>query len=305
MRVTLAMPVFNGARYVREAIESALAQDFADFELIVTDNASTDGTEEICRDLASADSRVRYVRNPRNLGAAPNYNLGYELAQGEFLKWCAHDDLISANFLSACVSALDARPDAGLAFARTQCIDENGDFIPWEEESIMEAIEDESPAARFHHAINRAGTCFPIFGLFRMDLLRRTTLHRSYYGSDRALIAETALLAKCIQVDEATFFNREHATRSINMVDHAARSRWQNTSGNRRAAMEHVNLLLHLLEIARRHPDAVSPVAATAKVAQIACTPRQLGRYALDLVRYVSPEGGAGLRRLFVRESRP
>lgn len=298
-KITLAMPVYNGERYIQSAVDSILAQDFADFELIINDNASTDSTEAICRDYASKDARVRYIRNEKNLGAAPNYNLGYENARGDYLKWCAHDDLISPNFLSTCLKALEASPEASLAFGRTQCIDHEGKEIPWDEGSLMEEINDDDSATRFHTAITRAGTCFPIFGLFRMSVLKRTTLHRSYYGSDRALIAETALLGKCLQVNEATFFNREHQTRSINMVNHADRSRWQNTSGGRAAAMEHVNLLRHLLEIAGRHPDVVSPMAARMKVARVALTGRQLGRYALDLVRYVSPEGGARLKRAF------
>src|SRR5581483_2235196 len=106
-RVSLAMPIYNGERYVEETIRAILAQDFTDFELIITDNASTDRTEEICRRFAAQDQRVRYVRNERNLGAAANYNLGLALATGEYFKWCAHDDLISPNCVGALVSALD------------------------------------------------------------------------------------------------------------------------------------------------------------------------------------------------------
>lgn len=300
-RVTLAMPVFNGENYIAAALASLVAQEFDDIEFIITDNASTDATQAICTNYAARDPRIRYVRHEKNLGAAPNYNSGLELARGEFLKWCAHDDLISPNFVSACVAALDARPDAALAFGDTQCVDPAGAFIPWNEENKMGPIEDEDPARRFHKAIVMAGTCFPIFGLFRMETLRRTTRHRSYYGSDRALIAETALLGKCVLVNEAIFYNREHPKRSINMVDHAARSRWQSTSASRRAAMEHVNLLLHLIEIARRHPNVVSRRAALTQVAKLALQPRQIGRYTLDLIRYVWPEGGSRLRQLLSR----
>ena len=98
--VTLSMPVYNGAGYIRTAITSCLEQDFEDFELIITDNASTDGTEDICRGFASVDRRVRYVRNSHNLGAAPNYNLGFRMGRGRYFKWCAHDDFISRDFLS-------------------------------------------------------------------------------------------------------------------------------------------------------------------------------------------------------------
>ena len=98
-RVSLAMPVYNGDNFIEEAITSILAPDFDDFELIITDNASADRTEEICRAFAAKDDRVRYHRHEKNLGAAPNYNSGYELARGEYIKWCAHDDNISPNYV--------------------------------------------------------------------------------------------------------------------------------------------------------------------------------------------------------------
>jgi glycosyltransferase involved in cell wall biosynthesis len=296
-RVTLAMPVYNGSRYVAEAIDSILAQTFEDFELIITDNKSTDSTAEICKAYVSRDSRIQYHCNSENLGAARNYNRGYELASGEYLKWCAHDDTLSPKFVERCVEMLDTCPDVSLAFARTQCIDQDGKFIDWDERSIMGSVAGDASAQRFYDAMTQAGTCFPIFGLFRMDALRRSTLHRLYYGSDRALIAEMAVLGKVVQVaDDAVFYNREHQTRSINMVDPAARSTWQNTTAKRSASMEHVNLLAHFAEIAWRHPDEVSRFSALSKLAMYACTPRQLGRYALDLIRYVSPSGGAKLK---------
>ncbi|MEO1397469.1 MAG: glycosyltransferase, partial [Pseudomonadota bacterium] len=90
--VSLGLPVFNGADYLAEAIESILNQSLADFELILCDNASSDQTESICRSFAERDARVRYIRQARNLGAAANYNLAFEEARGTFFKWCAHDD---------------------------------------------------------------------------------------------------------------------------------------------------------------------------------------------------------------------
>ena len=82
-RVSIGLPVFNGERYLARAIDSILAQDYADFELIVSDNASTDRTAEICRDHAERDPSVRYVRNARNLGAGPNYDRPFLLARVE------------------------------------------------------------------------------------------------------------------------------------------------------------------------------------------------------------------------------
>jgi glycosyltransferase involved in cell wall biosynthesis len=300
-RVTLALPVFNGQNFIREAIESALAQDFGDLELVITDNASNDATQDVCQEYAAKDSRVRYWRNERNLGAAPNYNRGFELARGTYLKWCPHDDFMSPDFLTLCVAKLDARPDAALAFGYTQSVDKDSRPSPWPE-GEMGTIDDSDPAVRFFRCITEAATNFPVFGLFRMDKLRQSTLHRSYYGSDRALTAEIALLGPCLMVPEAIFYNREHPARSINIKDVATRSGWQNGKVTRRAAMEHINLLRHLIEVARRHPDVVPPLAALSKHA---LTAHQLGRYTLDLMRFVSPDFAMRLKRLVVRERPP
>jgi glycosyltransferase involved in cell wall biosynthesis len=302
--VSLATPVFNGEKYIASAIESLLSQDHGNFELIISDNASHDATREICLSYAKLDARIRYIANPRNLGAAPNYNKGFEHARGRFLKWCAHDDLISPNYLSACIAALEADPGATLAFGRTECIDDRGVPIAGGDVDEMGTVDDESPSRRFYEAMTRSGTCFPIFGVFRMEALRRSTLHRSYYGSDRALIAETALLGRCLLVESAVFYNREHPDRSIRITDHAQRSQWQDTSSKRSAAMEHIRLLTHLTEIACRHPTVVRREQALLQVARLALTSRGLARIGLDLTRYVSPSAGSLLRRAFLRLAR-
>ncbi len=295
-RVSLAMPVFNGENYIESAIASILAQDFGDFELIITDNASTDRTEAICRSYAERDSRVRYHRNPKNLGAAPNYNRGFELATGDYLKWCAHDDIISPNYLSECVKILDENPDIALAFGRTQCIDEAGAPIPIVGH-LLPSLDGLSPAQRFGRVIRFSGTCFEIFGLFRMTALKRTTLHRLYYGSDRALLAESALVGQYALAEKATFYNREHGTRSINIDDKRARRQWQFADARKGAAFEHWSLLNHLFEIARRHRDSAPVAASIAEIALFALHPIQLGRYLLEGIGALSPDAQAWLRR--------
>jgi glycosyltransferase involved in cell wall biosynthesis len=303
-KVTLAMPVRNGADFIESAIESLLAQTFEDLELIVTDNASTDRTAEIVRAIAARDDRVHYHLNPVNFGAAGNYNRGFELSRGQYLKWCAHDDLISPEFVERCVAALDARPDAVLAFARTEVIDENGDHLDWHEDGFMPSLESDSAARRFGAAIRQAGTCFPIFGLFRSDALRRSTLHRPYYGSDRALIAEAALLGKVLLVEDAVFYNRHHGNRSIEIKDHAARRAWQSADSSRKLAGEHLGYTQHLFEIAMRHGDASSKAAALAEVVKTRLAPRYFPRYALDVLRYASPSAAGTLREAWAANLR-
>ena len=300
-RVVLAMPVYNGDKYVREAITSILEQDHADFRLIVTDNASTDGTEDIVRSLAAEDDRITYVRNRVNLGASRNYNLGYELSDGEYLKWCAHDDLLSPNYVGDCVAALDADPDLSLAFGKTVSIDPNGRRLPpagWDTPDIDAG----DAATRFEQVVGLFGRmCFPIFGVMRRSALARTDLHPSYYGSDQALLAELALRGRWRRIEDAVLWNRDHEQRSLNIDDKLERAVWQGGAKNRLAAAEHWQLLRHLLQICRQHADVASPASLRRVVLRRAFEPRQLGRYVLEATSLASPRTARAMRNLVTR----
>lgn len=302
-KLTLAMPVFNGSNYIRDALDSILAQTFVDFELIVCDNASEDDTREIVAEYAARDDRIRLISNPRNLGASANYNLGFEHGRGTYLKWCAHDDRLSPNYLEACIAALDADPDVALAFGSTRGIDANNEIVrPVGEETP--SLKDADPAARFRKAIELSGTCFPIFGVFRRANLERSTLHRPYYGSDRAVLAEAAIMGKFQRVEDAIFYNREHQTRSINIDDKVQRSLWQTGKKSRGAAAEHLQLTRHLFEIASRHGNIVSPWRLYGHLLGRSLKPRQLGRYGLELANMISPSAARTAKKVFVRPKR-
>src|SRR6201994_1650338 len=125
-RLTIGLPVYNGEKYVAEAIEALLGQTFEDFELIISDNASTDGTAGICRRFGKQDSRIRYVRQPRNIGIAPNHNFVVHEARGELVKWASHDDLYARDMMERCVQALDDDPQVVLAHPWTAIIAGSG-----------------------------------------------------------------------------------------------------------------------------------------------------------------------------------
>src|SRR5262245_26889183 len=117
--VSVCLPVYNGQDYVSEAIRSVLEQTFEDFELIISDNASTDGTEEICRDAAARDPRARYYRADVNRGLAWNHNRAFELARGRHLVWIGHDDLMAPEYVSRCLQAMEEDSEIVLCFANT------------------------------------------------------------------------------------------------------------------------------------------------------------------------------------------
>lgn len=211
-RVSLGLPVFDGERYLAEALDCALAQTCRDFEIVISDNASTDATEAICRDYAGRDPRIRYHRSPENRGAAWNFNHTLALARGAYFKWMAHDDRMAPTFLERCVSVLDEEPDVVLAYPRSAQIGEHGERIgPVEFELHGDARE---PHERFRHQICVHHRCFHVFGLMRTEVLRRTRAIDTYVGSDRVLLAHLALLGRLHEVPEELFFQRQHPGRS-------------------------------------------------------------------------------------------
>jgi glycosyltransferase involved in cell wall biosynthesis len=123
-KVAIGLPVYNGDNYLAAAIESILAQSYGDFDFLISDNASTDGTEEICRAYAKRDPRIRYVRQAQNVGAAANYNLLVPMTDSPYFKWAAHDDLLAPGCLAACVDVLDSDPTVVLASPASMLIDE-------------------------------------------------------------------------------------------------------------------------------------------------------------------------------------
>jgi glycosyltransferase involved in cell wall biosynthesis len=106
-KVSIGLPVYNGEKYIREALDSLLAQTFTDFELIISDNASADRTETICREYAERDPRIRYVRQAENRGAVANFQFVLDEAKGVYFKWMAYDDYLAPRFIELIVGYLD------------------------------------------------------------------------------------------------------------------------------------------------------------------------------------------------------
>jgi glycosyltransferase involved in cell wall biosynthesis len=215
-RISVTLPVFNGERYLAQAIRSILDQSYRDFELIVSDNASTDATEEICRSFEAQDRRVRYIRQPRNIGASPNFNICYALASGEYFKWAAHDDYLEPEYLAECVAALDANPDAVLCQSLVRLIDDQDRLIEIHC-PIEPAAASPRPSERFATRI-RSPRCLDIWGLIRTKALRDSVLIGSYIGMDRALLLELALRGRFVLIDKPLFTNRDHPERATRVT---------------------------------------------------------------------------------------
>jgi glycosyltransferase involved in cell wall biosynthesis len=227
-RVSIGLPVHNGARYLEAALDSLLAQTFTDFELIISDNASTDETPAICRAYAARDGRIRYSRLNRNTGGLANHNRVVELAVGEYFTWGSHDDLRAPEHLARCVEELDRDPEVVLCFSRVREIDELGAVLPDpREREFLANVDSHDPSTRWREMVSGHWVYDPIYGAIRRDVLGRTDLLRLYADSDRVLLGELALYGRFRRIEEALFFRRIHSGQSTRVFpSRRARVAW-------------------------------------------------------------------------------
>ncbi len=212
-RVSIGLPVYNGEQFVRQAIDSVLAQTYTDFELIISDNASTDKTPAICRLYAQKDSRISFHRNRRNIGPARNFNTLVRLCKGEYFQWLSHDDVLAPEFIAKSVHVLDQDSAVVLCFSREVAIDEaNRELRPGLHILPMDA---DTPRTRFSAVLRNPIGSPIVFGLMRSDILRKTRLIGNYDAADLILTLELALRGKLHQIQENLLFHREHPHRSV------------------------------------------------------------------------------------------
>ena len=212
-RVSLGMPVYNGERYLPDALRAIANQDYSDFELLISDNASTDRTREICMDFAGTDSRILYSRNDRNVGLAANHNRTVALARGEFFKWVSHDDDFPRSMLTRLVETLSCSPPSVVAvYAQCQYVDENG--VPQEIDSDRVANDSDWPHVRLNHLIRNIHMYSSVYSLVRTDVMRKTRLMGGYPGSDHVLCAELSMLGKFVEIPEPLLRIRRHRGRT-------------------------------------------------------------------------------------------
>lgn len=245
-RVSIALPVYNGEAFLAQAIDSILAQSFADFELIVADNASTDATPVIAQSYAARDSRVRYDRSERNLGAAWNFNRAFAMSRGVYFKWHAADDLLEPTFLERCVAALDADPQVVLAFSRTRVVDASGTTV--EHYHCPLRSDDPQTHIRFRDVAAIPHRCYEVFGLIRRAALEPTKLIDSFVGSDRVLLARLALVGRFADIPEALFISRRHAGQSVKIKFRIRAAWFDSTKSNQVVLPQWQNLI----ELARQ-----------------------------------------------------
>lgn len=234
-RLSIGLPVYNGGRYLADALDALLGQSYGDFELIISDNASTDDTAEICRHYESHDARVRYCRQPHNIGLSPNHNFVVEAAQGELFKWASYDDLYARELLERCVEALDERPEVVLAHSWTAHIDPSDAVFAAPVYPL--ATEGTRASDRFRSTLFGSGGD-DIYGVIRTSALRRVMPLDSYHHAEHTIVAALSLYGPFHQVPEWLYFRRDHPQQAERAYA-AMRARCSNMDRRRANRLRH------------------------------------------------------------------
>jgi glycosyltransferase involved in cell wall biosynthesis len=210
--VSVGLFVYNGERFLEESLNAILNQTFTDFELIISDNASTDRTGEIAETYARRDARIRYYRAEKNMGAGWNARRVYELATGEYFKQAAVDDLVEPDFLRRCVEILESDPGCVVAYTSTKEVDENGNVIQKYVTPMHLDVDD--PVARFRQMLLIPCWCYEIYGVMRRSALQQIPPLGSYVNGDGVLLTRMSLLGRFHEISEPLFISRHHSGQS-------------------------------------------------------------------------------------------
>ena len=297
-QITIGLPVYNGEAHLRACLDSLLAQTCEDFVVIVSDNASTDGTAEIAREYASADARVRYHGSPANIGVIGNFNRCLSLAESPYFKWAAVDDLCAPPLLERCLGALAEDEELVLCHSRTGVIDAGGSVLyAYPHDGLR--TDSPRPSVRFNELIRNYHWGVQQYGLIRTDALRAVGGFRMHPHADRVLLAQLALIGSFRELPETLFFYRRHEQASM-LASRPHRYAWFVDPGSRgRPVFPSWRLLAELVRAVQR---ADLPAAEKARCyAHLARWPTR-GLNSLRMVRDLLV--GAGIAARLVREER-
>ncbi len=206
--ITVGLPCYNSERYIRQSLDSLLAQTCSDFILVISDNASTDSTAQICKQYAAADARVKYFRNEVNIGNPRNFNRVFELTTTKYLKWSTADDFWKPTFLERALDVMERDPGIALCYPQAVLVDAEGGN-PKDYDDVLHLVQ-EDPAERFLALVGGIKLAHQHLGLIRMSHLRRTHLLGTFAGSDINLLAELALYGKFHELPHRLFYRRFH-----------------------------------------------------------------------------------------------
>jgi glycosyltransferase involved in cell wall biosynthesis len=198
--VSIGLPTLNGERWLAKALDSLLAQSHENFEIVISDNASSDNTAEIAQRYAKDDGRIRYVHNQYTLPHYASLNQAFRLSQGDYFMWAADHDLWEESFIEQLLEVLVANPDTALVYPRSSFIGPDDEEIEDFDQGL--STEGLQPAERFLKILVQLTRFNMFFGLYRVEHLRQTRLFPAVLGGGRLLLCELSLHGEIRQVTD-------------------------------------------------------------------------------------------------------
>lgn len=216
-KVSIGIPVFNGAKTLAKTIESAINQNYTNLEIIISDNCSTDGTQAIAEAYKSRDSRIKYIRQEKNYGMTANFSKVFEYATGEFFMWAAHDDQHDPAFISKCLPILLRDPEAGLCVPRTQAYFRGE--VTWV--SSMKTFTRIRSRAKLYEETLKHFPAVGMYGLYRSSRVAKTQLWRNFTGADLVFVQDLVLHGNIAICEDILFSYFERDTWNTLEQDYA------------------------------------------------------------------------------------
>jgi glycosyltransferase involved in cell wall biosynthesis len=252
IKVSVGLPVYNAEKYLASCLQCYVDQTYDRFEVIISDNGSTDGTEKICRDFAARHPFIRYYRQEKNQGAGWNYNEVLRLSQAPYFKWGAYDDLVSPEFLGAAVAALDADPGAVLSYGITVLIDADGKETDRFADPMR--IQQDRPSLRLHEYLHKVRLTNAIYGVIRKDKLLATGGLPQYVSGDVVLLAELAMLGTFHELPGSLFYRRIHDGAYVSNKTWSQRATWFDPKNKGKLILPTWTHLFNYIKSIRRTP---------------------------------------------------
>jgi glycosyltransferase involved in cell wall biosynthesis len=205
--VSLGVPVYNGERFIRRVLDSLIGQTYKNLEIVLSDNASTDRTAEICQEYVARDRRIRYYRNAVNQGLPANWRRVFELASGEYFAWTGADDVRPPTFVEECVAALLRQKGAVMAYGPVISKAQAGEaIVEVLGEARLSATQVAARVRTFTYALRHNAL---LYGLYRRDAMAKTTYVPYGYGKDYLLCLQMCVLGPLVHINTPMIMYRE------------------------------------------------------------------------------------------------
>ena len=273
--VSIGMPVYNGERFIREALDSLLAQDYENFELIISDNASTDRTQDICEEYAKSDPRIRYYRNKENIGSWDNFKKVAELALGKYFMWAAHDDVWHPTYIRELSALLEQYNSAVLAVCQATKIDLDGSRV-WVRPLVQSSLGMRRIDRLTHFLENVYGAL--IYGMFKrcavINALELMDQRSDPMGADLLMVLKCIDKGDVIALERPLYFQRRYGLSSNSNF----------YQGVHQVASSHLNYSLLLFRCFDWPSLSLSEKASLFKACSLHIARRVVGKYYRNVI---------------------